>query len=179
MTINVVKRNGHSTPLNLEKVHQMVEHACRDLAGVSESQVEMNANLQFFDGIETKDIQEILIKSANDLISLDAPNYQFVAARLLLFSLRKSVYKAHPDSHPTLKTQVDKGIVLGVYDKTLAGAYSDDEWDENDSNAGVGVHPRDWAKPPLDKRDGSESEVLSTHTSADPMSLIREIPGAA
>ena len=168
MTINVVKRNGHSTPLNLEKVHQMVEHACRDLAGVSESQVEMNANLQFFDGIETKDIQEILIKSANDLISLDAPNYQFVAARLLLFSLRKSVYKAHPDSHPTLKTQVDKGIVLGVYDKTLAGAYSDDEWAILDSYID---HDRDYLftyagiRQVADKylvQDRSSGEVFET-----------------
>jgi len=116
MNINVVKRNGESTPLDLDKVHRMVEHACRDLAGVSESQVEMNSNLQFFDKIETKDIQEILIKSANDLISLEAPNYQYVAARLLLFGLRKSVYKTHPDHHPCLKTQLDKGITLGVYD---------------------------------------------------------------
>ena len=129
MNINVVKRNGESTPLDLDKVHRMVEHACRDLAGVSESQVEMNSNLQFFDKIETKDIQEILIKSANDLISLDAPNYQYVAARLLLFGLRKSVYKTHPDHHPCLKSQLDKGIALGVYDKTLAGAYSDEEWE--------------------------------------------------
>jgi len=129
MNINVVKRNGESTPLDLDKVHRMVEHACRDLAGVSESQVEMNSNLQFFDKIETKDIQEILIKSANDLISLEAPNYQYVAARLLLFGLRKSVYKTHPDHHPCLKTQLDKGITLGVYDKTLAGAYSDEEWE--------------------------------------------------
>ena len=86
--VHVVKRSGESEPLNLDKIHVMVEHACNGLAGVSESQVEMNANLQFFDGIKTSDIQEILIRSANDLISLDAPNYQFVAARLLLFSLR-------------------------------------------------------------------------------------------
>ena len=69
--IYVVKRNGDKELLNLDKIHIMVEHACRGLAGVSESQVEMNANLQFFDGIETKDIQEILIRSANDLISLE------------------------------------------------------------------------------------------------------------
>ena len=72
--IKVVKRDGKSTPLDLERVHHIVEHACKGLAGVSESQVEMNANLQFFDGIRTADIQEILIRSANDLISLDNPN---------------------------------------------------------------------------------------------------------
>ena len=77
--MNVIKRNGQSEPLNLEKVHQMVEFACEGVAGVSESAIEMNSNLQFFDGIKSSEIQEILIKSARDLISLDAPNYQFVA----------------------------------------------------------------------------------------------------
>ena len=94
----------------------MVEHACNGLAGVSESQVEMNAGLQFFDGIKTADIQEILIRSANDLISLDAPNYQFVAARLLLFGLRKQVYNGHPDGHPPLLEHVKKCVGKGVYD---------------------------------------------------------------
>ena len=74
----------------------------------------MNANLQLFDGIKTSDIQEILIRSANDLIDLDAPNYQFVAARLLLFSLRKAVYNGHPDGHPPLKDHV-RSVSLKVY----------------------------------------------------------------
>ena len=87
--INVVKRNGVAENMNLEKVHKMVELACKGLAGVSESHVEINAELQFFDGIKTSDIQEILIRSANDLITLESPNYQYVAARLLLFGLRK------------------------------------------------------------------------------------------
>ena len=103
---------GRRTQLDLEKVHAMVEHACRDLAGVSESQVEMNANLQLFDGIKTADIQEILIRSANDLINLDAPNYQFVAARLLLFGLRKQVYNGHPDGHPPLLSTY-KSVLIG------------------------------------------------------------------
>ena len=106
--INVIKRDGTKTPLDLDKVHRMVELACEGLAGVSESHVEVNSGLQFFDGIKTSDIQEILIRSANDLISLDAPNYQYVAARLLLFSLRKSVYGEHPDSHPHLRAHVDR-----------------------------------------------------------------------
>ena len=83
----VIKRDGTKTPLDLDKIHKMVELACDGLAGVSESAVEMNSQLQLFDGIKTSDIQEILIRSANDLISLEAPNYQYVAARLLLFSL--------------------------------------------------------------------------------------------
>ena len=87
--ISVVKRTGETEPLNLEKVHKVVEDACKGLAGVSASAVEMNSGLQFYDGIETDDIQEILVRSANDLITLDNPNYQFVAARLLLFGTRK------------------------------------------------------------------------------------------
>ena len=131
--MNVIKRDGTATPLNLDKVHKMVEYACEGLAGVSESQVEINSNIQFFDGIRTQDIQDILIKSANDLISLDAPNYQFVAARLLLFDVRKEVYKGHPDNHPTIKSHLDKGIAQGIYDSALAGAYSEDEWASLDS----------------------------------------------
>ncbi len=128
MTISVKKRNGDTASLDLERVHHIVEHACNGLAGVSESAVEMNSGLQFFDGIETKDIQEILIRSANDLITLENPNYQFVAARLLLFGLRKSVYKGHPDKHPTLKDHVKKCIDLKVYDSEILRKFSDEEW---------------------------------------------------
>ena len=131
--MNVIKRDGTATPLDLEKVHKMVEHACEGLAGVSASQIEISSGIQFFDGIKSKDIQDILIKSANDLISLDAPNYQFVAARLLLFDVRKEVYKGHPDNHPTIKSHLDKGIASGIYDSALAGAYSEDEWASLDS----------------------------------------------
>ena len=131
--IYVIKRSGEKTPLNLDKVHAMVEHACKGLAGVSESQVEMNSNLQFFDGIKTSDIQEILIRSANDLISLEAPNYQFVAARLLLFSLRKAVYNGHPDGHPPLKEHVVKCIQQGVYDAGITAKYTDEEWEKLNS----------------------------------------------
>ena len=88
----VVKRDGSIQPLNLEKMHLMVEEACKGLAGVSASQVEIQSGIQFYDGITTAEIQEILIKSASDLISVDHPNYQYVAARLLLFSDRKSLY---------------------------------------------------------------------------------------
>ena len=133
MTINVIKRDRVKETLDLDKIHIMVEHACRGLAGVSESQVEMNANLQFFDGIETADIQEILIRSANDLISLEAPNYQFVAARLLLVSLRKQVYNGHPDGHPDLKEHVTNCIKRGVYDIGIIDKYTDEEWEKLNS----------------------------------------------
>ena len=83
----VVKRNGTIQPLNLEKMHVMVEEACNGLAGVSASQVEIQSGIQFYDGISTGEIQEILIRSASDLIDLDHPNYQFVAARLSLIHI--------------------------------------------------------------------------------------------
>ena len=78
----VVKRDGSIQPLNLEKMHVMVEEACKGLAGVSASQVEIQSGIQFYDGITTAEIQEILIKSASDLISVEHPNYQYVACLL-------------------------------------------------------------------------------------------------
>jgi ribonucleoside-diphosphate reductase alpha chain len=166
--IQVIKRDGQSEPLNLDKIHVMVEHACNGLAGVSESQVEMNANLQFFDGIKTSDIQEILVRSANDLISLEAPNYQFVAARLLLFGLRKAVYNGHPDGHPPLKEHVEKCIERGVYDSTILTKYTDEEWEKLSSFMD---HDRDYLftyagiRQVVDKylvQDRSSGEVYET-----------------
>ena len=84
--IKVVKSDGSRVDIDLDKIHIMVSAACKNITGISESLVEMNSGLQFYDGITTKDIQSILVKSASDLISLQSPNYQFVAARLLLFS---------------------------------------------------------------------------------------------
>jgi ribonucleoside-diphosphate reductase alpha chain len=113
----------------------MVEEACEGLgSGVSASQVEMNSGLQFFDGIETKDIQEILVRSASDLISLENPNYQFVAARLLLFGLRKQVFGSDwVNGHPHVLDHAFNCAVKGVYDKEILGKYSKEEWDKINS----------------------------------------------
>ena len=132
----VVKRDGLIEPIDLDKVHRMVEAACKDIAGVSESSVEMNSGLQFYDGIKTKEIQSILIKSAADLISLESPNYQFVAARLLLFQVRKNVFNTkwkHPKIYPALKEIVTRNINNDVYDEHLITYYDDEEWDKLDS----------------------------------------------
>ena len=132
----IVKRNGELEPIDLQKVHRMVEAACKDVAGVSESAVEMNSGLQFYDGITSTEIQSILIKSAADLISLDSPNYQYVAARLLLFQIRKSVFNTKwKDSkiYPPLKDIVTRNINYDVYDDSLITYYDDDEWDKLDS----------------------------------------------
>ena len=126
--INVKKRNGRGMePLQLEKMHKMVDMACEGLAGVSASQVEIQSGIQFYDGITTAEIQEILVKSASDLISLDTPNYQYVAARLLLFGLRKSLYGRYHE-HPSVKDHVIRCIDAGVYDKELLDLYSDEEY---------------------------------------------------
>ena len=132
--MNVIKRDGTAEPLNLDKIHQMVEFACEDITGVSSSQVEMNSGLQFFDGIESEQIQNILIKSASDLISLDSPNYQFVAARLLLFSVRKQVFPEwNQTGYPKLKDHVETCAEVGVYDGGILKKYDDQEWEELNS----------------------------------------------
>ena len=122
----VIKRNGRTEPLNLEKMHLMVDEACKDLAGVSASQVEMQSGIQFYDGITTAEIQEILIRSASDLINLDNPNYQFVAARLLLFSVRKSLYGKTKD-HPEFTEHITKCVDAGVYDAGIFDKYTHEE----------------------------------------------------
>ena len=122
--IKVKKRNGRGTEtLNLEKMHKMVEEACKGVAGVSASQVEIQSGIQFYDGITTAEIQEILIKSASDLIDLDNPNYQFVAARLLLFQLRKQLY-GRTRELPSLQEHITKLAYQDLYDKDIFEKYS-------------------------------------------------------
>ena len=122
----VKKRDGRIESLDLDKMHLMVEEACTGLAGVSASQVEMKSGIQFYDGITTGEIQEILIKSASDLIDLDHPNYQFVAARLLLFSVRKSLY-GKIRQMPALETHIMSCTSSDVYDKDIFIKYSKEE----------------------------------------------------
>ena len=122
----VKKRDGRSESLNLEKMHKMVEEATKGLAGVSASQVEIQSGIQFYDGITTGEIQEILIRSASDLIDLDHPNYQFVAARLLLFSLRKSLYGRMREM-PHLEAHIMNCTSIDVYDKEIFSKYSKED----------------------------------------------------
>ena len=121
--LKVTKRDGNIEKLDLDKMHKMVEVATAGLANVSASQVEMTSGIQFYDGITTEEIQEILIKSASDLIDLDHPNYQFVAARLLLFSLRKRMFgKMH--ELPNLTDHITKLAYDNIYDKDIFVKYS-------------------------------------------------------
>ena len=128
-SINVKKRNGRGLEiLNIEKIHEMVEYACEDITGVSSSQVEMKSGLQFYDGITTEEIQQILVKSAADLISLESPNYSYVAARLLLYSLRKQVIKKLWD-HPHFYDHVKKVVAIGLYDDEILKNYQRKDFD--------------------------------------------------
>ena len=128
----VKKRDGRIESLDLEKMHVMVEEACEGIAGVSASQVEIQSGIQFYDGITTGEIQEILIRSASDLIDLDHPNYQYVAARLLLFQLRKSLYGGHKEL-PNLQQHITTCQEKGVYDAEILANFSLEEIDELDS----------------------------------------------
>ena len=130
--ITVVKRDGRVEELDLDKLHVMVEEACEGLANVSASQVEMTAALSLYDGISTEDIQQTLIRSASDLISLEHPNYQYVAARLLLFSLRKSINGLKWDTC-TLAEQAAYGVAEGVYDPAIFDFYTAEELEELNS----------------------------------------------
>jgi len=128
----VIKRNGKTEPLDLNKLHVMVEEACKDLAGVSASQVEIQSGIQFYDGITTEEIQEILIRSASDLIDLDHPNYQFVAARLLMFALRKQLF-GRMHEFPSLYKHVERCIGRGVYDPEILTLYTYEEFEKLES----------------------------------------------
>ncbi len=128
--IKVIKTDGTKVEINLDKIHRMVEKACRGITGVSESLVEMNSGLQFYDGITTQEIQKILIKSASDLISLESPNYQYVASRLLLFAIQKQVFNTKwkdSEIYPPLKDLIERNIEKGLYSTDLRDKYSDKE----------------------------------------------------
>jgi ribonucleoside-diphosphate reductase alpha chain len=128
----VKKRDGRIESLDLEKMHLMVEESCKGLAGVSASQVEMTSGIQFYSGITTAEIQEILIRSASDLIDLDHPNYQYVAARLLLFSVRKQLYGKMKEL-PHLEQHIYVCVNKEVYDNDIFSKYSKEEIDKANS----------------------------------------------
>lgn len=126
MEINVVKRDGREEPLDIEKIHLVLEWACERLNDVSVSQIEMASHIQFYDKIKTYDIHETMIKASADLISKEIPDYQYVAGRLINYQLRKEVYQSYiPES---LQDHVKKVTKLGYYDPLLLKRYSDKDW---------------------------------------------------
>ena len=135
--IKVKKRDGHFEPLDIAKIHRVVEWAADGL-NVSSSQVEINSHIQFYNGISTTDIHETLVKSAADLISTEYPDYQYMAARLALFHIRKIAYGDYTPPH--LFDHVKKMCELGWYDKEIITYYSKEEFDELNDYI---VHDRD------------------------------------
>jgi len=125
MNIIINKRDGTKEELDLEKMHKVVFYACEDITGVSASEVEIKSHLQFYDGIESADIQETLIKAAADLISEETPNYQWVAGRLINYHLRKQVYDSFEPPH--LREIARKNVDRGLYDPEFFSVYSEDE----------------------------------------------------
>ena len=136
--IQVIKRDGNKDTLDLEKLHKVVFYACDNINGVSASEVEIKSSLQFYSGITSSEIQETLIKSAADLISEEAPNYQWVAGRLVCYHLRKMVYGNYEPWH--ILELIKQNISEGWYDSSLTESYTSQEWDELNSHL---KHERD------------------------------------
>ena len=131
-TLQVTKRDGRTESLDLEKIHRVVTWAAEGLQNVSVSQVELRAHLQFYAGIKTADIHETLIRAAADLISTDAPDYQYLAARLAMFHLRKKAYGEF--TPPSLYQHVKRLVADGRYDDHLLADYSEAEFNELDAH---------------------------------------------
>lgn len=126
--IYIVKRNGEKEDLNLEKMHKVVMFACKDIAGVSASEVELKSHIQFYNEMTTEEIQETLIKAAAELISEDTPNYQWAAGNLINYHIRKEVYGAFTPCH--VFELVNQNVKSGFYDKALLEDYSEEEWEK-------------------------------------------------
>lgn len=126
--IQVTKRDGRSEPIDLEKIHKVITWAAKGLKDVSVSQVELKSHIQFYEGIRTKDIHETIIKAAADLISAETPDYQYLAARLAIFHLRKIAYGDYEPPH--LYDHVTKLTKAGKYDKHILADYTHEEFDE-------------------------------------------------
>ncbi|EHI5336963.1 ribonucleoside-diphosphate reductase subunit alpha, partial [Salmonella enterica] len=134
----VTKRDGRTERINLDKIHRVLDWAAEGLNNVSVSQVELRSHIQFYDGIKTSDIHETIIKAAADLISRDAPDYQYLAARLAIFHLRKKAFGQFEP--PALYHHVVKMVELGKYDNHLLEDYTEEEFKQMDSFI---VHDRD------------------------------------
>src|SRR5690606_22732301 len=130
-TMKVTKRDGRTEPIDLDKIHRVVDWAANGLDNVSVSQVELRSHIQFYDGIRTGDIHETIIKSAADLISEETPDYQYLAARLAIFHLRKIAYGQFEPPH--LYDHVSRLTEMGKYDPHILEDYSREEFDELNS----------------------------------------------
>ena len=126
--LKVTKRDGRLEPIDLDKIHKVISWAAEGLDNVSVSQVELKTHIQFYNGIRTADIHETIIKAAADLICEEVPDYQYLAARLNIFHLRKIAFGGFEPPHLLAHTQ--KLVAEKRYDKALLIDYSDDEFNE-------------------------------------------------
>lgn len=128
--INVVKRDGNKEPFDVNKIHKVLEWACEGINGVSISEIELKSNIQINDGMQTDDIHELLIKSSAELISEHTPNYQYVAARLVNYKIRKQVYGEYTPWG--LNTVITQNVMRGMYDGQVLVEYTEHEIDALD-----------------------------------------------
>ncbi len=138
-TIFVQKRDGSRAPFEVEKINKVISWAIDGIAGVNLSDIEMYAQLNISDGIKTTDIHKVLVETAANLFSEDAPNYQWVAYRLLNYQLRKDVWGGK--NPPKLIDFIRKNISLGLYDEDILNSYSEEEIDKLDEKIN---HNRDY-----------------------------------
>ena len=124
--IQITKRDGTKEDLDLDKLHKVVFYACEGVTGVSASEVELRSNVQFYNGMQSADIQETLIKSAADLICEETPGYQYVGGRLINYHLRKMVYGEFEPWH--ILELVKRNVEIGFYDKEILANYDEQEW---------------------------------------------------
>lgn len=130
--MKVKKRDGRLEDFNIDKIHNILFWSTKDIKGVNVSDIEINAKLQVFDGIESSQIHEVLIQSAADLITENTPNYQQVAANLLNYFLRKQVFGVS-DNMPALIDVIKDNIKAEVYDPEILKMYNEEELDQLDN----------------------------------------------
>ena len=126
-SLKVTKRDGRQEPINLDKIHRVLEWAAEGLSNVSVSQVELKSQIQLYDGIRSQDIHETIIKAAADLISTETPDYQYMAARLAIFHLRKIAYGQFEPPH--LFDHVTQLTEMKRYDQHILRDYNREEFD--------------------------------------------------
>ena len=132
--INVIKRNGTKESLNLEKWQAQVAKVCKGTADVSPSMVEIKSQLHFYDGISTKQIDEITLRAIVDLIDVEShpdvghTNYQYVAGKQRVSMLRKDVYGSYQVPH--IYDIVKKNVSVGLYTPELLEWYTEEDWNK-------------------------------------------------
>jgi len=127
--VKVIKRNSETEVLNYEKINKVLKWATENISSVSASDVAMNAQLQFYDGITTTEIHKVLIQSASDMISEETPNYQYVACKLLNYLLRKEIFNTY-NNFPRLKDFILKNVERGIYDSSILEKYTEYDIDK-------------------------------------------------